>query len=96
VLEIDVEGTLEVLRRYPEAITIFVDCGSLDELERRLRARRTESEESLARRMETARRETAQAHRYQYHVINRDVDQAVGEICTILLRSTQHTPCSKP
>lgn len=96
VLEIDVEGTLEVLKRYPQAITIFIDCGSLDELERRLRARRTESEESLARRMETARRETAQADRYQYHVINRDVDQAVAEVCTILMRSAQQTPCSKP
>lgn len=86
ILEIDVEGTLEVLQRYPEAITIFIDCGSLAELERRLRARRTESEEALARRMETARREVAQAHRYRHHVINRDVEQAVSDVCTILMR----------
>jgi guanylate kinase len=96
ILEIDVEGTLEVLKRYPEAITIFIDCGSLAELERRLRARGTESEESLARRMETARRETAQVDRYRYHVINRDVDQAVSEVCTILMRYAQEMPCSKP
>lgn len=96
ILEIDVEGTLEVLQHYPEAITIFIDCGSLAELERRLRARGTESEQSLARRMETARREAAQAHRYRYHVINHDVEQAVLDVCTILLREAHRTPCSKP
>lgn len=96
ILEIDVEGTLEVLRQYPEAITIFIDSGSLAELERRLRARQTESEESLARRMETARRETALADRYRYRVTNRDVEQAVSEVCAILMRCAKESVCSKP
>jgi guanylate kinase len=86
LLEIDVEGTLAVLEKHPDALTIFVHSGSVDELERRLRARRTESEEALARRLETAKRELAKKDRYRYEVINRDVQQAVREVCEILVR----------
>ena len=86
VLEIDVEGTLAVLERHPQALTIFVHSGSVQELERRLRARGTESEEALARRLETAQLELAKKHRYRYEVINRDVQQAVRDVCEILLR----------
>jgi guanylate kinase len=86
LLEIDVEGTLAVLERHPEALTIFVHSGSIEELERRLRARNTETEEALARRLATARRELAQKSRYRYEVINRDVAQAVREVNDILLR----------
>src|SRR5438477_1808615 len=86
LLEIDVEGTLAVLEKHPTALTIFVHSGSVEELERRLRLRNTESEEALTRRLETARRELAQIHRYRYQVINRDVAQAVREVCEILKR----------
>jgi guanylate kinase len=86
LLEIDVEGTLAVLERHPDALTIFIHSGSIEELERRLRLRNTESEESLARRLATARRELAQKHRYRYEVINRDVPTAVREVCEILLK----------
>jgi guanylate kinase len=84
VLEIDVEGTLAVLEKHPESLTIFVHSGSIEELERRLRIRNTETEEALARRLATARRELAQKSRYRYEVINRDVPEAVREVCTIL------------
>jgi len=86
ILEIDVEGTLAVLERHAEALTIFVHSGSIEELERRLRARNTESEEALARRLTTASRELAKKSRYRYEVINRDVQVAVREVCEILLR----------
>ncbi|HEY2414235.1 MAG TPA: guanylate kinase [Pirellulaceae bacterium] len=86
ILEIDVEGTLAVLEKHPEALTIFVHSGSIDELERRLRARNTETEEALARRLATARRELAQKSRYRYEVINHDVAQAVRDVCEILLK----------
>jgi guanylate kinase len=101
VLEIDVEGTLAVLEKHPNALTIFVHSGSVEELERRLRARNTESEEALVRRLDTAKRELAQKGRYRYEVINRDVQQAVREVCHILLHhaSLQGLPressCSK-
>jgi guanylate kinase len=86
LLEIDVEGTMAVLQKHPEALTIFVHSGSVEELERRLRARGTESEEALARRLATAKRELAQKDRYRYEVINLDVPTAVNEVIEILLR----------
>jgi guanylate kinase len=86
LLEIDVEGTLSVLDQHPEVITIFLHSGSLEELERRLRQRNTESEDSLRRRLEVARRELSFKDRYRHEVINRDVPQAVHEICEILAR----------
>jgi len=84
VLEIDVQGAMTVLGRYPDAITIFVRPSSLEELERRLRGRGTETEDSICRRLEVARRELACSDRYQYQVVNDDVDRAVQEICEII------------
>lgn len=84
ILEIDVEGALAVLQQHPEAITIFLHPGSMAELERRLRLRGTESESSIQRRLEVARREMAMLDRYRYEVVNDTVDRAVREICEIL------------
>ncbi|MCE9604152.1 MAG: guanylate kinase [Planctomycetia bacterium] len=84
VLEIDVQGTFAVLQHYPEAITIFIQPRSVEELERRLTARGTETREAIQRRLEVARREMMEAGAYRYHVTNDDVDTAVGELCRIL------------
>jgi guanylate kinase len=84
LLEIDVEGAMSVVARQPDVITIFLHPGGVDELERRLRARGTESEESIRRRLEVATRELAHKHRYLHEVINRTVPDAVREICEIL------------
>ena len=92
LLEIDVEGALAVQARHPDVLTIFLHSGSLEELERRLRQRNTETEDSIRRRLEVARRELSFQARYRYHVINRDVPQAVREICEILSRESS---CSK-
>jgi guanylate kinase len=84
VLEIDVQGALSIARQFPDAITIFLRPSSLEELQRRLRGRGTESEEAIQRRLARARDELAQAHRYRHQVINDDVDGAVNEIKQIL------------
>lgn len=84
VLEIDVQGTLAVLERYPDAVTIFVQPESMAELERRLRARGTEAESSIQRRLEGARRELPFAPRYRYQVTNTELDQALRDLRTIL------------
>ncbi|REK09079.1 MAG: guanylate kinase [Planctomycetota bacterium] len=84
VLEIDVQGAMSVLERYPDALTIFVHPGSLDELRRRLSQRGTDSQEAIERRMEVARRELDAADRYRYQVLNDDVARAVREICEIV------------
>jgi guanylate kinase len=87
VLEIDVQGALAVLEEDSQAISIFLHAGSMEELERRLRGRGTESEESIQRRLAVARNELEYVDRYSCQVVNRTVDQAVREICEILSRS---------
>jgi guanylate kinase len=87
LLEIDVEGARRVLATHPGAISIFVRPSSLEELERRLRARGTETEEAIGRRLEVARRELGAAQLYSYQVINDTVEEAVTEILQILEES---------
>jgi guanylate kinase len=85
VLEIDVQGAMAVVERFPTAVTIFLRPGSHKELERRLRGRGTETEEAIERRLAQADHELAQASRYQYQVINDDMDMAVRDIREILI-----------
>ncbi len=84
VLEIDVEGTLSILGRYPQAITIFVEPAHPDQLHERLKGRGTESPDAMARRLEVARRELHEAHRYRHRVVNENVETALAEIKRIL------------
>lgn len=86
VLEIDVEGAMMVLESYPDAITIFVHPGSPKELERRLRDRGTESEQTIQRRLEVARDEMKIGADYKHEVINDTVELAVQKICDLLSR----------
>ena len=84
LLEIDVEGALNLMQIYSEAISLFLKTPSVDEYESRLRGRGTESEEVIQRRLRTAAEELKYADRYRYQIINDDLDRAVQEICTIL------------
>jgi guanylate kinase len=86
VLDIDVDGAEKVRRQFPEAVSIFLRPSSEKELERRLRARATESEEGVTRRLEVARRELARANQYQHQVVNETVEAAVNEISQILIK----------
>ncbi|MBP85795.1 MAG: guanylate kinase [Planctomycetaceae bacterium] len=86
VLEIDVEGAMMVLESHPNAITIFIHPGSPEELERRLRDRGTEAEETIQRRLEVARSEMKVGSKYNHQVVNDTIDRAVQEICDILSR----------
>ena len=83
-LEIDVEGALKVMQQYPNAVTIFLKTPSPAEFERRLRARGTETEIVIKRRLATAERELQLADRYKYVVVNDQLETAVSEICVIL------------
>lgn len=84
LLEIDVEGAQSVMAMFPNAVTIFVTLPSLDEYELRLRARGTEAEAVLQRRLQTAREELKMAGCYRFQVVNDNLDQTVQEICQIL------------
>lgn len=84
ILELDVVGALKVLKIHPDAITIFIHPGSVEELERRLRGRGTESEEALTRRLEVAQGEIEASSNYKHIVYNSSVEQTVDEICSLL------------
>jgi guanylate kinase len=86
ILEIDVDGSVEVLRQYPEAVTIFIRPDSLEELERRLRSRGTEKEDAIQRRLAVARHELSLADQYEHQVVNVTVEQTVDDICDFLRR----------
>ena len=83
-LEIDVEGALNVMQQYPDAVTIFLKTPSAEEFERRLRSRGTENEEVIRKRLATAASELQFADRYRHIVVNDQLERATGEICEIL------------
>ena len=89
VLEIDVRGALAVMERHPNAVSIFLCPSSVEEIERRLRSRRTETEEAIQRRLAKAKEELSFADRYRYRVVNDELDHAVWEICDILTQESE-------
>ncbi len=84
LLEIDTQGACNVMKKCPDGIFIFLLPPSLSELERRIRGRGTETEESLARRLGAARGEIQIGRQYRYVVVNDTVDAAVKRIQDIL------------
>ncbi|WP_294160532.1 guanylate kinase [uncultured Selenomonas sp.] len=85
LLEIDIQGALNVMERCPDGVFIFLLPPSIEELERRLRGRGSETAESLARRMGNAKKEIAIGKRYKYVVVNDTVEKAVADIKAILV-----------
>lgn len=88
MLEIEVEGAMQVMRRVPECVTVFVLPPSFAELERRLRARGTETEDKIRRRMEKAKIEVGFAGRYDYQIVNDDIEDAYAKLRGIYLSGT--------
>ena len=84
VLEIDVQGGLQVLRRRPDAISVFIAPPSFAELKRRLTGRGDTPPEVAARRLQVAAQECAVAPQYGYTIINDDLCRAVGTLEAIL------------
>ena len=84
LLEIDVQGALNVMKKCPDGVYIFLLPPSLDELCNRIKNRGTESPESLKRRIASAQNEIATAKNYQYVVVNDEVDAAVDKIKSII------------
>ena len=91
LLKVDVQGAHTISRLLPGALLIFLAPPSMEELERRLRDRKTESPDDMARRIETARGELAQAHRFHYVVENETdaVEAAVRRIAAIIAQERE-------
>lgn len=84
LLEIEVEGAANVRRLCPDAISIFIAPPSVQELERRLRKRGTETEEVIAERVAQAEREIRCASEYDYIIINGDLEKAVNDVASVI------------
>lgn len=84
LLEIDIQGAMQVKERYCDAIFIYIVPPSLTELSARLRGRATDSEEVIDKRLSLACSELALAHRYDYIVVNDDLDEATEKTASIL------------
>jgi len=92
VLEIDVEGALQVMERFPDTISFFVRPPTTEELAHRLRGRNTEDDTTVRHRLAEAKRELAQAHHYDHEIVNDHVDRAADRICHILTQLAENTP----
>ena len=89
LLDLETDGALAVKRELPDSVTIFVRAPSFAELERRLRARATESGGEISKRLARAKRQLEQQEEFDYVVVNDEVDRAAGELLEIVQRELQ-------
>jgi guanylate kinase len=85
ILEIEIRGAKQIMEKCPDALSIYIVPPSLEELERRLRARSTEDDETIMKRIAKAKRELKDTDSYEHIVCNDDLDVAVEEIRQIIL-----------
>lgn len=84
ILEIDVQGALQVKQNHPGAVFVFLLPPDMEELRRRIVTRGTETQEVIELRMKNARNEISYIHKYDYIVINNEVQSAAEQIYTII------------
>ncbi|MBR9981464.1 MAG: guanylate kinase [Desulfatitalea sp.] len=89
LMDIDVQGTRQILERFPEAVTIFIQPPSLAVLEQRLRQRGTDDEATIATRLANACQEMASAPLYRHIVVNDDLAQAQRELMDLIHHAGQ-------
>ncbi|MCB9547837.1 MAG: guanylate kinase [Myxococcales bacterium] len=92
LFDVEVVGAANLKRACPEAVSCFLLPPTWAEVERRLRARGTETEATLARRLATGRRELAEAHTFDYLVINDVLADAVADLDAVYRAAGQRTP----
>jgi guanylate kinase len=80
LLDLETDGALYVQEKVPEAVTIFVTAPTFEELERRLRARATESAGEIGERLELAREQLESADRFDHVIVNDDLERAANEV----------------
>lgn len=84
ILEIETQGALHIKKRMPEAVLIFIAPPSYQDLEFRLRNRKTESEEAITKRLEFVKLELKNSEMYDYRIINDTVEHAIQELGKII------------
>ncbi|MDY2941550.1 MAG: guanylate kinase [Varibaculum sp.] len=84
LLEIDMSGAFQVVKRIPEAFMVFLEPPTYEELLQRLRGRGTENAEQVAARLRTAEREMAARGRFDYTIVNDELDRTVTELAAAI------------
>ncbi len=84
ILEIEAEGAMQVMKKCPDAISLFILPPSMEELERRLSSRGTEEVDAVAARIAKAREEIEKASLYDYRIVNDDIESAALQIDQII------------
>jgi guanylate kinase len=84
LLEIDVKGALAVKKIFPDAILIFIDVPSFEELVNRLKNRKTETEQDLQKRIERAKMELSYKDKFDYIFVNKDLEEVTSQIKSLL------------
>jgi guanylate kinase len=84
ILEVDVHGAVEIKRIYPDAVLIYIAPPSLEELRVRLKKRQTENEEDLKKRIERAKMELSHRDKFDYFIVNNDLNTAYNEIKNLI------------
>jgi len=87
ILEIEVQGALQIKKKYPDTLLLFVTPPSGEELIKRLRNRNTESEEEIMNRVSKAAEEASWINKYDYLIINDKIDECVDELHNIIVSS---------
>jgi guanylate kinase len=89
LLDLETDGAIRVKETIPGAVTIFVDAPTFEELERRLRERATESSGEIQERLDLARKQRELRDRFDYLIVNDDVDRAADELQAIVTKELQ-------
>lgn len=84
ILEIEVQGAMQIKEQFPDTLLLFVTPPSVDEIRRRLKGRGTETDEVIEKRIGRARDEARYMEKYEYLVINDNLDECVKEMDGII------------
>ena len=88
LLDIDIQGAIQIQKRYPDCVTVFIMPPSLEALQLRLERRQTDDAATIAKRLATAAEEIAQKDRYEHIIVNDDLQTAIEELAGLIVHYT--------
>jgi guanylate kinase len=91
LLDIDVQGTLQILQHYPDSVTIFIMPPSLNILKKRLEKRGSDSQAAIKERLESAKKEMDQKKNYRHIIVNDKLPSAIEELSAIINKYRQRS-----
>ncbi|MBF0225043.1 MAG: guanylate kinase [Desulfobacterales bacterium] len=84
LLDLDVQGAINLMKKYPDSITIFIMPPSMEELKRRLESRGTDTPETIAKRLFNAKEEISHKDLYSHIIINDDLNESIKKITSVV------------